>query len=439
MVSFYREEIFQSTPIGEIPQDWEVRKIEDLFVVETGTTPSTKRADYWDEGTINWITPTDLSNLNGNIRIKSSERKITEKALKETNLTLMPRDSIIVSTRAPVGYVAVLEDSATFNQGCKGLIPKNKLEVSPEFYCYYLLRKKQMLQNLSGGSTFKELSKDRLEKFVVPYLSIEEQRSIAGVLGVVDSVIAKTGEVIAKTERLKKGLMQTLLTRGIGHKEYKYSKELRHKIPKDWEVKTLLDAVGGEEDAIVAGPFGSNLKVVDYRDEGVPIIRLQNIEYGRFINKDIKYISPEKAEELRYHSFLRGDIVLAKLGAPIGKTCIVPDFLERGIVVADVVRIRVNEQFLNKKYAMYILNSFYVYNQLNRETIGTTRPRVNLDQVRKLFIPIPSLPEQQRIADILSTVDEKLEVERTEKARLERIKAGLMDLLLTGKVRVKVD
>lgn len=434
---FYSETNLQDSPIGKIPEDWEVRAIEDLFVVETGTTPSTKEEAYWEEGTVNWITPTDLSKLIGKLRIKSGERKITEKALKETNLTLMPKGSLILSTRAPVGYVAVLEEEATFNQGCKGLIPKNFKEILPEFYFHYLSSKKQMLQNLSGGSTFKELSKDRLEKFAIPYLPIEEQRAVVGVLGVVDSAVGLVDEVIAKTERLKKGLMQELLTKGIGHKEYKDTPI--GKIPKEWELKTLLDAVGDKKDLVVAGPFGSNLKVSDYRDDGIPIIRLQNIEHGRFINKDIKFISPEKAEELSYHSFVSGDVVLAKLGDPIGKTCIVPDFLEKGIVVADVVRIRVDKQLLNKKYAMYILNSFHISSQLDRETIGTTRPRVNLDQVRNLLVPVPSLTEQEQIADILFTIDKKLELERNEKEKLEKLKQGLMDLLLTGKVRVKVD
>jgi len=195
---------FKDTEIGRIPKEWEVKKVIDLFKVETGTTPSTKQKEYWDGGHINWITPADMSKLNGKIYIKDSERKITEKGLKETNLTLMSTGSIIISTRAPVGYVAIIEGNATFNQGCKGLIPKNTNEINPEFYTYYLLSKKTTLEHSSGGSTFKELSKNTLEKFKVPLPPLPEQQKIAEILSTVD----KRLELL----REKKGLMNDLLT-----------------------------------------------------------------------------------------------------------------------------------------------------------------------------------------------------------------------------------
>jgi len=429
MVSFYREEIFQPTPIGEIPQDWEIRKIEDLFVVETGTTPSTKRADYWDEGTINWITPTDLSNLNGNIRIKSSERKITEKALKETNLTLMPSDSIIVSTRAPVGYVAVLEDSATFNQGCKGLIPKNKSEVSPEFYCYYLLRKKQMLQNLSGGSTFKELSKDRLEKFVVPYLSIGEQRAIVGVLGVVDSVIAKTGEVIAKAERLKKGLMQTLLTRGIGHKEYKQTPI--GTIPKEWEVNKVSDLFD-----VLTGTTPST-RQSEYWNEGtvnwLTPTDLSKLNGKIHIKNSERKITERALQETNLTLMPKGSIIISTR-APVGYVAVLeePAAFNQGC-----------KGLIPKKHNG-ILSEFYCYYLLNKKQMlenlssGSTFKELSKERLQNFNMPSPSFTEQKKIAELLLTIDKKLDIERSEKVRLEHIKRGLMDLLLTGKIRVKV-
>ena len=203
---------YKQTPIGTTPKTWQVKKASELFIVETGTTPSTRKPEYWNEGTVNWITPTDLSKLNGKIHIKNSERKITEKALKETSLAVMPKGSLIISTRAPVGYVAVLEEPAAFNQGCKGLIPKSHDEILSEFYCYYLLNKKQMLENLSSGSTFKELSKERLQNFNMPYPSFTEQKRIAELLLTVDKKTELERKEKARLERIKRGLMDLLLT-----------------------------------------------------------------------------------------------------------------------------------------------------------------------------------------------------------------------------------
>jgi len=207
-------------------------------------------------------------------------------------------------------------------------------------------------------------------------------------------------------------------------------------IPEDWEVKKLVEAIGEQPSNIVAGPFGSNLKVEDYTKKGVPILRLQNIDEYKFIERDIKYISNKKANELIYHSFKSGDLVLAKLGEPIGKTCIVPNKIKFGIVVADVVRIRVNELYSDPKFIMYILNSDNCRKQLNNDTIGSTRPRVNLNKIRLLFLPLPPLSEQQAIARVLSDVDRLIESLDKLIEKKKMIKKGAMQELLTGRKRL---
>lgn len=205
-------------------------------------------------------------------------------------------------------------------------------------------------------------------------------------------------------------------------------------LPEKWDEKTLLDALGMKNNHIVSGPFGSNLKVSDYMDEGIPIIRLQNIDYGKFVDKDIKYISTEKAKELAYHSFRAGDLVLAKLGDPIGKTCIVPDYFRDGIVVSDVVRIRVENGLVDKKFIMYSLNSVSTKNQLINGTIGSTRPRVNLDQIRDLHIFVPPLNEQRKIAAILSNIDAAIEQTDAIISQTERMKKGLIQGFFTKSI-----
>ena len=169
---------------------------------------------------------------------------------------------------------------------------------------------------------------------------------------------------------------------------------------KNWVTKKLGE-LSKKKDAVVSGPFGSNLKVSDYKTEGIPILRLQNIGKGYFIDKDIKYISEEKAEELKYHSFISGDITLAKLGIPIGKTCIIPNHLKSGIITADIVRIRPDKNVVNFNFLEYFLNTDLSVSQLTGNISGATRPRVNLSDVRDIEIPLPPLPEQKRIVSIL--------------------------------------
>lgn len=208
---------FKETAIGEIPKVWNLKQIKDIFKVKTGTTPSTKNLEYWENGNIIWITPADMSRRES-VEISNSKRKVTIKALKGTNLSIIPKNSIIISTRAPVGYVALTSHESTFNQGCKGLIPKNRDDVDALFFYYYLLSKHNRLQHLSGGSTFKELSKDTLMKIYVPIPSLLEQQNIAKILSNIDYKLDNENKRKEKLERIKTGLMNDLL---IGKKRVK--------------------------------------------------------------------------------------------------------------------------------------------------------------------------------------------------------------------------
>ena len=210
---------FQDTPIGKISKSWQIKSVKDFFVVKTGTTPSTNNIEYWENGTINWITPTDLSKLNGKIYVERSERSITKKALEKTSLTLMPKKTLLISTRAPVGYVALLQESATFNQGCKGLIAKNTAEIYPEFYYYYFINNKQRLVNSSSGSTFKELSKNGLELFNIPFISFSEQEEIASTLIAIDKKLQFEYNQKEKMEKIIKNVNDLLLTGKIRVRE----------------------------------------------------------------------------------------------------------------------------------------------------------------------------------------------------------------------------
>jgi len=195
-----------------LPKSWCPKTIADLFEIKTGTTPPTKASKYWKDGTIQWYTPADLSNVGEKVLLPESGKKITAEACKETNVNLVPPDTIILSTRAPVGTIGITKKEATFNQGCKGLIPHNGVGTNVRFYYYYLQFKKSDLVNRSSGSTFKELSKDQLESYIVPLPASSEQKSIATILSTIDRKLDLQRQRTAALDRLKQGLMNDLLT-----------------------------------------------------------------------------------------------------------------------------------------------------------------------------------------------------------------------------------
>jgi len=411
---FYKETAFQETAIGRIPKDWTMKYVKELFQVETGTTPSTtKKVDYWEKGTVNWLTPADMSKSDGAVYISSGERRITEKAVKDCNLTVMPKGSLVLSTRAPVGYVAVLSEESAFNQGCKGLMPREYEDVCPEFYYYYLLSKKQILNNLSSGSTFKELSKEMLEKVRVVFLKPREQKGIVEVLSCVDLAIQKTDKVIAKTEHLKKGLMQKLLTEGIGHKEFKDTK--LGKLPISWDTVKLAD-------------------LFEFLDNKRIPLREQERAKRRGV---YPYYGAQGIIDWIDDFIFEGEhVLLAEDGANLRTKVLPLAYRVSGRFWvnnhAHVLRLKKD---LPLDFFVYALNFF----DISAYVVGSAQPKLNQGDAQKISLPFPSIAEQQRIAMILSTLDSRIELDRKQKASLNRFKQCLMDLLLTGKVRVKVD
>ncbi|MFY9178958.1 MAG: restriction endonuclease subunit S [Venatoribacter sp.] len=189
--------------------------------------------------------------------------------------------------------------------------------------------------------------------------------------------------------------------------------QVLYSLPDGWKWLTLSETTLNAKADIVDGPFGSNLKASEYVNEGVPILRLQNVDRLSFINKNIQFITKEKAEQLSRHSYKVGDIVITKLGAPLGKACIVPDDFEDGRIVADIVRARINEDAFDKRYICYAINSSACVRQLESQTKGATRPRVNLSHMRGLILPVAPISEQKRIVEkldaLLTRIDTAIE------------------------------
>lgn len=204
----------------------------------------------------------------------------------------------------------------------------------------------------------------------------------------------------------------------------------KNKLPDGWKWKKLSDVVENWKEDIVSGPFGSNLVVADYQESGIPLIRLQNIQRRKFLNEYIKYVSVEKAQELKRHSYIPGDIVIAKLGIPIGKTCIVPEEIGGGIIVADVVRVRVNQKENDVQFIEYALNSDIITKQLTNQIIGSTRPRVNLNHVRNVLFPIPKLSVQKKIVSKLDKQMTQIEMMKKESEKQLEVGMNFADSIL---------
>ncbi|MFA4990780.1 MAG: restriction endonuclease subunit S [Candidatus Paceibacterota bacterium] len=193
-------------------QKWTKLENTNYFEIKLGGTPKTNVAEYWN-GKIYWITPNDLNKLHSQY-ISNTERKITQKGLNAGS-TLLPAGSIILSTRAPIGYLAILNEDMAFNQGCKGIVVKKPNEVSNLYLFYYLSTQISKLRELGSGSTFRELSTSDLEQLSIPLVNIIQQREIAEILQTIDQKIEIEQKKKALYEELFKTMLNKLMTREI--------------------------------------------------------------------------------------------------------------------------------------------------------------------------------------------------------------------------------
>jgi type I restriction enzyme S subunit len=209
-------------------------------------------------------------------------------------------------------------------------------------------------------------------------------------------------------------------------------------LPGGWKWCPLDELISEPKTNIVDGPFGSDLKASEYTDNGIPIARLQNIDRNEFVHKNIKFITTKKAKELERHTFGPGDILVTKLGDPLGKACLAPQSIEKGVIVADLVRVRISQDTIDRHYLTYALNSPFISRQLTKHTKGTTRPRVNLGMIRKLPIPVaPRLLQERIVAEIekqFSRLDEAVANLKRVKANLKRYKAAVLKAAVEGRL-----
>ena len=239
-IKFKWETEFKETEIGlKIPNDWEEKKISEIAEIGGGTTPSTSVNDYWN-GDIPWITPNDLANYEY-IFISKGERNITEKAIKECSLKIFPKNTVLLTSRAPIGYVAIAKNPVTTNQGFRNIIPKKG--ANSIYLFYYLKSMTEYLRDIAGGSTFQELTGSTLKQVVCPFPDSLEQSRIATVLSWFDDLIEnkkRQNEILEKTaEAIFKSWF-------IDFEPFKYEEFVDSelgKIPKEWKVSKLGEVV----------------------------------------------------------------------------------------------------------------------------------------------------------------------------------------------------
>lgn len=199
----------------------------------------------------------------------------------------------------------------------------------------------------------------------------------------------------------------------------------------EWEKKSLIETANKKVKwSFTGGPFGSNLQASDYTSEGIRIIQLQNIADGEFNDTYKIYTSKKKADELLSCNIYSGEIIISKMGDPVGRACIIPDFLKRCVMASDGIRLVIDEEKYSKYFIYSLINSKPVREGIEKKATGSTRKRIGLDDLREIELIAPKLlPEQQKIASCLFSLDELIDSHVQKLVLLKDYKKGLMQNL----------
>lgn len=391
MLEFYKEKSFQNTQRGKYPEDWGIRRFKEILSLEYGKgLPERER-------------------IQGKYPVVGSNGVIGHH-----NKALIEGPGIIVGRKGTMGAVTWIDsdfwpiDTTYYVQ----------LKVGNIFLKWLLYELIHMdLPRLSLADVVPGLKRELVYSMVLPIPPSEEQRRIVEVLSCADDAIQKVDEVIEKTERLKNGLMQKLFTQGVGHKEFRETKV--GKIPETWKVVGLGDVITYEKGRKPKKIFDQEVP------NSLPYLSAEALRTGEFNNW-----AKQNGEIVKVN---KGDLVLIWDGFYCGDIFTGGD----GILSSTMIKIKMTMTSLDRLFLFYFLKTRC--RELNVKHVGMYLKHVSKRVFRSLKVPLPSLSEQQKIAGILSTVDQKLELDMKRKKKLLRIKKGLMNDLLSGKIRVKVD
>lgn len=290
----------------------------------------------------------------------------------------------VIKDGAGVGRASACEPMTSVLGTMQALIPNPNVERD---YLLYLVRSLRLGEGFSG-STIPHIYFKDYGKIEVPLPSLEAQKRIVSQLGLIEAQIEQAEAQTTQLDQLVKSRFVEMFGDPVVN-------------PKGWDVSTIKKTAITYGD----GPFGSNLKSADYVLSGVRVIRLGNIMRGEFSEKDQSYVSYEKFESLRKYECIPGEVVIATLGDPILRACIVPDFGVPSIHKADCMYYETNKEMVLPVFAMCAINQPSMLQRALLDSHGQTRARINSTQAGNLPMILPPMDLQQEFADFAAQVD----------------------------------
>jgi type I restriction enzyme, S subunit len=416
--------LYQKTE--KIPKNWSSRKFEELFTLEKGKIPKI-------------VSEKQFSNSEPYLTMECISDKEKKYATKKETVEIKKSDLIMLGDGAGSGKVFTnLEGilSSTFYV----FKPKND-EIDSKLVYYFLDSIYEIFSSTKYGTSIPHLDKFILKKIQIPIPSKDEQKEIISILENLEKIISTHNQIHINSIKIKNFISDHLIIHGLNHK--KFSKILLGRsflevdIPIKWKSKKIKDI------AKVNGRIGwKNLRADEYVESGPMMLTVWSMpddaQYGIDWSKGFERLTEWRYEESPEIQLKKDDVLLSKDGSNIGKVGWIKKVPEHSTVNSHIAVIHPNNEFVLGEYLYWYLRSTYFQKYCKSSISGTGTPGFSQDNIRKAIVPLPDLDEQKEISQILSTYENKIYYHLQLSQKLESLKKGLMQKLLTGEIRVKV-
>ena len=336
---------YKITEIGEIPEEWYISKLSELAQIKRGASPRPINNPKWfsEKKNVGWIRISDVTKTKK--YLNSTEQYLSDEGVAKSRL-VKPND-LIMSICATVGKPIILNIDACIHDGFILFDDLNNSKIITDYLYYLLQKKEEEFKGMGQTGTQANLNTNIVGSTLIAIPTIKEQKKIASILSTVDKQIDNVDALIEKNKELKKGLMQTLLTKGIGHTKFK--KTEIGEIPEEWEVKKVEDICevkGGKR-----LPKGYQL---EDEDNAFPYIRVADMYMGGIKQDDIKYVPRDIVDKIKNYKISKDDLFISVAGT-LGIVGQVPDELDGANLTENADKL-CNIQ-INKLYLMKVLQS----------------------------------------------------------------------------------
>ncbi len=419
----------------ELPENWDKVKLKEIGEFQYGYTTSAinrntgikllRITDIGEFGKLKW-NDTPFCNIDKNEYIKY---KLSTGDILFARIGASTGKTCIIASKVPDSIFA----SYLIRFKIKGKVHPNFLFFFTQTFDYW-----NLVNAGKDGKLKKGLNANQLKEFQIPLPPLDEQKMIAHVLSLVQEAKEKTDAVIAAAKELKKSMMKHLFTYGpvppAEADKVKLKETEIGPIPEVWEVKKIIDIAKNEKGSIRMGPFGSQLKKTELSMTGTKVYGQENIIRKDFSLGD-RFISDEKYEQLKGFKIEPLDVLVTMMGT-IGHSIVFPENIEKGIIDSHLLKIKVDKRKMDPNFLSILFDTNYLKNFLFNQGHGVIMKGLNSTIIKNTLIPVPDLKVQERIIEIVNSLNYKIEVEEGKKRALEGVFKSLLNHLMTGKIRV---